>query len=131
MTKSLCYGCKTFQEVAYIQPGTDREFCRSCRWDQPLTQEDLGLFLLTYPGSPFAPPFRPGDVVEARVAGILYDGTGVVEDMSMSLEHGGTPVYPTFKVRFTEKATDHDVPDEYWYPENCLRKADQRQEVGP
>lgn len=122
MEKHLCYGCKTFQEVAYLQPGTGHEFCGRCRWEQPFTMEDLMLFALTEPDSPYGPPFRPGDVVEARVAGLLYDGVGVVEDMSMDLEHGATPLYPTFKVRFTEKATDHDVPDSYYYPENCLTK---------
>lgn len=127
-SKSLCAGCKTFQEVAYIQPGTGHEFCRRCRWDQPLTLEDLALFALTSPESPLGPPFRVGDVVEARVAGLLYDGIGVVEEMSMDLEHGATPIYPTFKVRFTEKATDHEVPDSYYFPENCLRKVQDGEE---
>jgi hypothetical protein len=121
MTNSLCYGCKTFKEVAYIQPGTDHGFCVSCRWDQPITLEDVALFLLTTPGSPIGPPFAVGDVVEARVAGILYDGIGTIAEMSMTLERGaGTPVYPTFRVVFTEKADTHDVPDECFYPENCL-----------
>ena len=120
--RNLCYGCKTFQEVAYVQPGTGNSFCSKCRWDQPVTIEDLALFLLVDPDSPIGPPFRDGDVVEARVAGMLYDGIGVVEGMSTSLEHGATMLYPTFRVRFTEKATDHEVPDFYYYPENCLTK---------
>ena len=125
MTTHLCYGCKTVQEVAYIQPVTDLEFCDRCRWQQPLTVDDLAMFLLTTPGSVIGPPFRVGDVVEARVAGILYDGIGTVAEMSMTLERGaGTPVYPTFRVVFTEKADTHDVPDEAWYPENCLTKVD-------
>jgi hypothetical protein len=127
MTTHLCYGCKAFKEVAYIQPDTDREYCASCRWDQPITLEDVALFMLTTPGSPLGPPFAVGDVVQARVAEILYDGIGTVAEMSMTLERGaGTPVYPTFRVVFTEKADTHEVPDEAWYPENCLTKVEKK-----
>ena len=127
---NLCYGCKTFQEVAYIQPETGLEFCRTCRWDQPLTLDDLALYLLTTPGSTIGPPFSVGDVVEARIAGVVYDGIGTIAEMSMTIERGGgTPVYPTFRVVFTEKADTHDVPDEAWYPENCLTWVEQKQEV--
>lgn len=125
MTNSLCFGCKTFREVAYVQPGTDREYCARCQLEQPLTLEDVAMLLLTTPGSPLGPPFAVGDVVEARVAEVLYDGIGTIAEMSMTLERGaGTPVYPTFRVVFTEKATTHDVPDEAWYPENCLTKVE-------
>lgn len=128
MTTHLCYGCKTFQEVAYIQPETGLEFCRKCRWNQPLTLEDLALYLLTTPGSTIGPPFAVGDVVEARVAEVLYDGIGTIAEMSMTIERGGgTPVYPTFRVVFTEKADTHEVPDEAWFPENCLTKVDQKE----
>lgn len=127
MTNRLCYGCKTFQEVAYIQPVTDLDFCKRCRWDQPITLEDLALYLLTTPGSPIGPPFQVGDLVEARVAAIVYDGVGTIAEMSMDLARGGgTPVYPTWRVVFTEKADTHDVPDEAWYPENCLQRVDQQ-----
>ena len=126
---NLCYGCKTFQEVAYVQPETGLEFCHKCRWDQPMTMEDLAVFLLTTPGSDFGPPFVVGDVVEARVAAVLYDGIGTVAEMSINLERGGgTPVYPTFRVVFTEKADTHDVPDEAWFPENCLTKVNVKEE---
>ena len=41
----------------------------------------------------------------------------------MSLKHGGTPLYPMFRVELTEKDND-DVPDYAWYAEVSLRKVE-------
>ena len=128
MTAELCYGCKRFKDTAYFQPGTGHRFCSSCELLQPLTVEDWAVFALTSPTSPLGPRFAPGDVVAARTAAIVYDGVGVIEEMSTDLKNGGTPVYPTFLVRLTEKA--HELaPDADWYTEVCLTKTDQRQET--
>lgn len=119
--RDLCYGCKQFKEIAYTQGGTDHPFCEECSMIQPLTSDEWAMMLLVAPDSPYGPPFRPGDKVEARTAGTIYDGLGEVAQMSMSLEHGGTPVYPTFRVVLSEKAHDQ-APDEAWYTEVCLTK---------
>jgi hypothetical protein len=128
MTNTLCYGCKAFREVAYTHPITEQQFCADCERVQPLTVEDWSAFLLTSPRSVLGPPFRPGDVVEARTAAVIYDGVGTVREVSMNLKHGGTPIYPTFRVELTEKAHDQ-APDEAWYTEICLTKTDAKQEV--
>lgn len=124
MTDHLCYGCKTFQDIFYIQPETGLEFCRECSLLEPLTVEDWAMFFLATPGTPLGPPFTAGDVVEARTAALIYDGIGVVKEMSMQLKHGGTPVYPTWRVEITEKAYP-EAPDECWYTECCLTKVKQ------
>jgi hypothetical protein len=128
MTDQLCYGCKRLKPVAYVQPGTEQPFCDRCEQAQPLTVEDWAVFALASPTSPIGPRFAPGDVVEARTAALIYDGVGVIEEMSMDLKNGGTPIYPTFLVRLTEKA--HDLaPDADWYTEVCLTKTEQKQEA--
>lgn len=129
--KDLCYGCKTFQEIAYTQGGTDRPFCEECSMIQPLTSDEWALMLLVAPDSPWGPPFHPGDKVEVRQAiasegrnpEFRTEGVGEVAQMSMSLEHGGTPIYPTFRVVLSEKAHDQ-APDEAWFPEVCLSKVE-------
>ena len=121
--RDLCYGCKQFKEIAYTQGGTDHPFCEECSIIQPLTSDEWAMMLLVAPDSPWGPPFHPGDKVEARTAGTIYDGIGEVAQMSMSLEHGGTPVYPTFRVVISEKAHDQ-APDEAWYTEICLQKVE-------
>jgi hypothetical protein len=121
--RDLCAGCKLFKEIVYTEGGTERPFCEGCSVVQPLTSDEWALMLLVAPDSPWGPPFLPGDKVEARTAGTIYDGIGEVAQMSMSLEHGGTPVYPTFRVILSEKAHDQ-APDEAWYTEICLQKVE-------
>ena len=116
----LCHGCNRFTEVAWTDVGTGRPFCRGCVNSMPPTSDQIDVLLLLAPWSPIGPPFRPGDVVECRTGAILFDGVGTVQEMSISLEHGATPIYPTFRVTLTEKAYD-DAPDEAWYTEVCLR----------
>lgn len=121
--RDLCYGCKQFKEIVYTQGGTDQPFCEECSMIQPLTSDEWATVLLVAPDSPWGPPFRPGDKVEARTAGTIYDGVGEVTNMYMDLEHGGTPVYPTFRVVLNEKAHDQ-APDEALYTEVCLTKVE-------
>jgi len=66
-------------------------------------------------------PFSVGDFVECKTGGVLYDGDGVVEEVSFDLRNGGTPVNPAFRVKFTEKAYSQ-VPDELWFTEVCLKR---------
>jgi hypothetical protein len=64
-------------------------------------------------------PFEIGDTVECRTAGVIFDGIGVIDDISMEPQHFGTPVYPSFHVKLTEKAYP-EAPDELWYMEMQL-----------
>lgn len=127
--KDLCGVCKTFQEIAYVDDdGTDRMYCAPCLMAEPLTTDDWKFILLTAPWSPFGPPFKEGDVVEARCAGEIFDGIGTVHEIDMALAHGGTPVYPTWRVVLDTKAHDK-APDEGWYTENCLTRVNQKEEA--
>ena len=118
--RDLCAGCKRFREIDYTSP-EGQPWCPECSVIPPLTSDEWALVMLTSPDSPVGPPFRPGDQVEARTAGVIYDGKGEVTHMSFNLEHGGTPVYPSFRVVLSEKAHDK-APDEAWYTEVCLTK---------
>lgn len=112
---SLCIGCKQKRELVYVDSDTGIGYCESCVEFRPLAPEEQGLlFLLS------SIPFEVGDVVECRTGSILYDGVGVVEEVSFDLVNGGTPSNPSFRVRFTEKS-DSKVPDEFWYTEVCLK----------
>lgn len=114
--RDLCFGCKTFREIAYTEDETARPFCGECSAALPPAPEDIALLFLMA-----STPFKPGDRVEARTAAQIFDGVGVVTDVSMSLEHGATPVYPAFKVVLESKA--HDLaPDEAYYTEICLTR---------
>lgn len=118
--KDLCWGCKNFREIEYTEDGTDRPFCAACTRSLPPTSEDLALLFLAA-----TIPFKPGDRVEARTAAVIYDGVGQVVEVSVSLEHGATLVYPTFRVILDERA--HDLaPDEAWYTEVCLTKVGEK-----
>ena len=122
--KDLCGICKTFQEIVYVEDGTNRTFCESCAANEPLTSDEWSFLLLVAPWSPFGPPFKSGDVVECRTAGQLYDGVGTVQEIDMDLAHGGTPVYPMWRVTIETKAYP-EAPDEAWYTENCLTRVNQ------
>lgn len=115
----LCYGCKQFVEIVWTESRTEHPFCQRCVDDMPPTQDQINLLLLLAPWSPIGPPFKAGDKVECRTGAIILDGVGIVQEMSISLEHGGTPIYPTFRVTITDKAYP-EAPDEAWYTEVCL-----------
>ena len=112
----LCEFCQDIKPVAYTD-SVGRTWCQEC-YD-----------LLTVPGEPIMDflaatvPFKVGDKVECRTAGRLYDGIGVVEEVSTDPENYGTPVYPSFRVKIEEKAYP-TAPDEIWYTEACLRLAE-------
>lgn len=121
----LCHGCKRFTGIVWTESGTSRPFCQPCVDDMPPTIDEVNLILLLAPWSPIGPPFKPGDRVEARTGAVVLDGVGTVVEMSISLEDGGTPVYPSFRVVLEEKAHD-GAPDEAWYTEVCLRAVNDR-----
>lgn len=114
VVRDLCASCKNFREIAYIEKDTNRCFCSDCAQALPPTAEELALLFIAA-----TTPFKVGDVVECRTAGEIYDGIGVVEEISTDLEHGATAVYPTFLVRLTEKAYPN-LRDAMWYCEICL-----------
>jgi len=116
MAAGTCWGCRTHKEIYYTEDETGRQFCQPCFAAMPPSSDDMRMMFLL-----LTIPFKVGDRVEARTAGTLFDGVGVVEDVSISLEHGGTPVYPTFHVKLDDKAYD-DAPDDAWYTEVCLQK---------
>ena len=93
--KDLCGVCKNFRDIVWHEEGTRRPYCRDCLSQLPLSSDEWAFILLTAPWSPF------------------------VQDMDMTLEFGGTPVYPTWRVVMTSKARE-DALDEQWYTENCL-----------
>ena len=111
-----CFTCKHLREIVYTDQ-LDRGFCGQCYLPRDLMYA-MNFMALTV-------PFHVGDRVECRTGGQLYDGIGIVEDVSTSLADGGTWVHPAFRVRFTEKAYD-SVPDLQWYTESCLTKVDEK-----
>lgn len=114
--KDLCWNCKDYVEIAYTEAGTLRSFCKPCALQLPPTSEELALIFLEV-----TCPFKVGDKVEARTAGEVFDGVGVVQEISTELRNGGTRVYPSFRVKLETK--EHDLaPDEAFYTEICLRK---------
>lgn len=116
--KDFCWTCRTHQDIVYTEQQTGRAFCKPCAGQLPLTSDELGvLFLLeTF-------PYRVGDRVEARTAGTVFDGVGVVDDVSIELRNGGTPVFPSVHVKLETK--EHDkAPDAAWYTEMCLTRVE-------
>ena len=126
--KDLCGVCKSFTDIVWHEDGTNRPYCQECLNQLPLSSDEWAFILLTAPWSPVGPPFKAGDVVECRTAGLIYDGVGTVEEMDMTLAHGGTPVYPTWRVVLSTKAHDK-APDEAWYTEVCLTRVNQSEEA--
>lgn len=120
VVRDLCASCKNFREIAYIEKDTNRCFCSDCAQALPPTAEELALLFIAA-----TTPFKVGDVVECRTAGEIYDGIGVVEEVSTDLEKGGTMVYPIFLVRMTEKAYPN-LRDVIPYTEVCLQKVSEK-----
>lgn len=112
----ICWNCKLYEEVAYTERETMRSFCKQCALALPISSDELALLFLEA-----TCPFRVGDIVEARTAGEVLDGTGRVTEVSTDLRHGGTRVYPAFHVELDSKVHDR-APDEAWYTEICLKK---------
>lgn len=114
----LCEFCRELKPVSWTDE-VGRDYCAECLTElTSLTTPTLLDYLAA------TVPFAVGDRVEARTAGALFDGIGVIDNISMSLEHFGTPVYPAFHVKIIEKAYD-EAPDELWYTESCLQRVEE------
>ncbi len=113
MTKRLCFGCRELAEIAYVDP-VDRGMCANCVAEQPIGSVVRAMQFLS-----LTIPFKVGDRVEARTAGEIYDGIGTVTEVHFDLEHGGTPIYPSFRVVIDEPA-DELAPEQGLYTECCL-----------
>lgn len=124
MTARLCFACKEIHEIAYVDP-ISRGYCAGCVVNGDV---NIGSTVRAMQFLSMTVPFRPGDRVEARTAGELYDGVGTVTDVYFDIKHGGTPVYPTFRVVIDEPADD-DAPSEGIYTEMCLSKILEREPV--
>jgi hypothetical protein len=122
VTVRLCFSCKNLREIAHVDP-IYRGYCAECVTTMPLGSVARAMQFLA-----LTVPFAVGDRVEARTAGELYDGVGLVTEVSFDLAHGGTPVVPMFKVVITEKA-DEWAPDSVWYSECCLSRVSEREPV--
>lgn len=93
----------------------DRAWCASCANEMPTTPIQMLEYLM------HTIPFEVGDRVECRTGGVLYDGVGVIQEMSIEPRNFGTPVHPSFRVRIEDKAYP-DAPDECWYMEPQLQR---------
>lgn len=111
----LCESCRELKPVTWTDV-VGREYCAGCFSVLPVpTTSRLMDYLM------ISIPFHVGDVVECRTAGVLYDGIGVIDEVSFDPAKFGTPVYPSFHVTLTEKDYP-EAPDSLWYTENCLTK---------
>jgi hypothetical protein len=115
MIGTVCQGCKQLAEIAHTD-SLGLGYCARCAKDIPIQSETLGLEYLIA-----NPPFFPGDRVECRTGGEIFDGVGTVQEMSFDFEHGGTLIYPAFRVTIDEPANEHS-PVEGWWTEVCLKK---------
>lgn len=114
----LCEFCRELKEVAHTDE-VGREFCATCL--DELTQVS-GPTILDY--LMVTIPFEVGDRVRCYTAGALFDGIGVIDEISMNPVKFGTPVYPSFLVHITEKAYP-EAPDSLYYTEACLKPVEQ------
>lgn len=115
MSVGLCETCKELKDVAWTDT-VGREYCAECFANLPVPSAHRLLDFLMR-----TVPFQVGDKVECRTAGVLFDGVGTVDEVSIEPEKFGTPVYPSFLVTIEEKAYD-TAPDSCWYMESQLRK---------
>lgn len=113
--QGLCDSCRELKPV-YWTDSVGREYCAECFQILPVPSAfRMFEFLMA------TIPFGVGDRVECRTAGALYDGVGVIDQVSMDPKDYGTPVYPSFHVKIEDKAYE-GAPDSLWYTENCLRR---------
>lgn len=120
-TTGLCESCRELKPIAWTDV-VDRQYCADCLSSLPVPSPSrlLEFLMITI-------PYRVGDQVRCYTAGALYDGIGVIDEVSFDLEKFGTPVHPSFHVTITEKAYD-EAPDELWYTERCLKSVDDADE---
>lgn len=122
MTESpsgLCEGCRELKPVAYTDD-IGREYCSQCSAELPepyiFSQYDYLWETI---------PFHIGDRVECRTAGVLYDGIGTIDRISIDPATFGTPVFPAFHVVIDKKAYP-ECPDSVWYLEKQLRRVSEK-----
>lgn len=108
----LCTTCRLIKDIVYTDD-LGLHYCANCIETAPLPSVAKAMDFL-YATVPFA----VGDRVECRT-GEEFDGVGVIDGVYFDIQHGGTPVYPTFNVVLDEKSSE-DIPGEGLYPENCL-----------
>jgi len=113
----LCETCRELKEVAWTDT-LGRDYCAECFQALPVpTATRLLDFLMR------TVPFQVGDKVECRTAGVLFDGIGTIDEVSIEPVNFGTPVYPSFHVVIETKAYP-EAPDQLWYLEAQLKKVD-------
>lgn len=113
----LCESCRELKTITWTD-AVEREYCADCLSGLavPSPHRLMEYLMVTI-------PYRVGDQVRCYTAGALYDGIGVIDEVSFDLAKFGTPVHPSFHVKITEKAYE-DAPDELWYTESCLKPVD-------
>lgn len=114
----LCESCRELKTAAYTDP-IGRQYCLECYGHLPVATaarivEQLMVSI----------PFRVGERVECRTAGVLYDGTGVIDDISVDPEHFGTPAHPSFHVVIDHPAYP-EAPDACWFMERQLKRVNE------
>lgn len=116
MATEVCYSCKQAGSLIYTDEN-GLSYCTRCLSELPVTSTARAMEFLAA-----TIPYRPGDRVECRTGGIVFDGIGEVDGISFDLEEGGgTPVTPVFHVTLTDPAYP-DAPREAYYPEICLKR---------
>lgn len=123
METKLCFSCRNLREIFYVDP-IDRGYCARCAVDLPIGSVARAMQFLS-----LTIPFKVGDKVAAYTAGELYDGIGTVTEVFFDVKHGGTPVFPMFRVHIDDPVDD-EVPADGLYTEACLRTADELEAVG-
>lgn len=116
MDEVICIGCRLPRRVVRTD-NNDLHYCAKCAAVLPEPSETRALkFLLA------TLPFTPGERVECRTGGQIYDGVGTVDDVSFDFEKtGGTIIYPAFHVVIDQPAYP-DAPEEGWYNEATLQR---------
>lgn len=110
----LCAICRSMASIVFTDD-YGRDYCGQCLNEMPPTiWIALQYLMLTI-------PFKVGDKVRAKTAGVIYDGIGTIDEISIDPETFGTPVYPSFHVVFDDKAYP-EVPDSVWYCERQLER---------
>jgi len=113
--EALCYTCKTIRDIVHTDHN-GLDYCAGCVSAAEMFAVPRAMAFLAA-----TVPYQKGDRVECRTGGEIFDGIGTVQDVSFELKHGGTPVYPSFRVILDEKAYA-EAPDECWYTEVCMTK---------
>lgn len=112
----ICESCRELKEPDHLD-AVGRSYCREC-WElldtgpSPMAQVLLATI-----------PFKVGDRVECRIAGVLLAGVGTIDEVSTDLEKFGTLIYPSFHVKIEEKAYP-DAPDDLWFMERQISLVD-------